>query len=652
MTILAGMVLAAKLAVSSIPDAMARLCRGRGVRRRFAHNAAAARLTALPLAAFLASCAPEPPLTESATKPGGTSAAICKFGPNGQPPRTADRGIGGTGAPARNVLAERGIGGTGIVGVVTGFASICVNGLEVAFDGSVPIEIDGEAARGDALRVGQLVVIEAAGDAGTLRASSIRIRHEVTGPVEAREIGSDAWLVAGQRVTVPKDAWGGRQFGLGEWVRVSGLRGADQTIVATRVDVVRGVTPQQDLLVRGQVSANGQALRIGTLTLRVPPEARVAPGQFVAVTGNYTDGVLGVRKLTADPLAGSPDKYFGKTVSHVVIQSIVSVDAGRILLGGRAPVPVAQGVVSASAKPAAAVVSMERRPDGSLAATSVREVPRRPGPANVGPAATGSGAARSMDSLSPNGAQGKGSDRGGTIAGDAIGQAPGGEQVPSGQVPPSGGTVPPPGTTISPPVGSSPVVAPVSSPVSSNPGTPAGMPIAEPSIPIASTSGTTGTVTSTIGTSTVGTSAVSTSSAAGVAAVSQSIGAISSTRAITGTSGGTTAIGAVTGAVTAAPVTSSVGIATNAGVSSSVVTTTGEGRASSGEGRPSFGGGVVTAVPTVVTGSSAAQTGVAVSSSSSGQGKGGSAVSTATVTTGGTIIRVPAINNGKSGSGR
>jgi hypothetical protein len=632
MTISAGMVLAATRAVFSIPGSMARLCLGRGAGRRFA---SAARLTALPLAAFLASCAPEPPLAESGTKPSGTSASICKFGPSGQPLRAADRGIGGTGAPARNLRADRGIGGTGIVGVVTGFASICVNGMEIAFDGSVPIEIDGEAAGGDVLRVGQLVVIEAGGDAGSLRASSIRIRHEVTGPVEAREIGSDAWLVAGQRVTVPRDAWGGRQFGLGDWVRVSGLRGADQTIIATRVDVIRGVTQQQNLMVRGQVSSVGQALRIGSLTLSVPPEARVSPGQFVSVSGNYADGVLGVRKLAADPLAGSPEKYFGKAVSHVVIQSIVSVDAGRILLGGRSPVPVAQGVVSVSAKPTAAVVSLERRPDGSLAATSVRDVPRRPGPANVMPAAAGSGAARTMESLSPNGAQGKGSDRGGTITGDAIGQPPGGgaagEQVPGGQVPATGVTAPQPATTVSPPVGTTPSVSPVSSPVSSNPGTPTSIPTAEPSIPIASTSGP-GT----------GMSPVGSSGAGGVAAIPQSTGALSS--------GGTSGGGVLTGAVTPVPMTSSIGVVTSAGVTSSVVTSTGEGRTSSGEGRPSFGGGIITAVPAVVTGSTAVQTGVAVSSSSSGQGRGGSAVSTAVVTTGGAIIRVPSINVGKSGS--
>ena len=56
-------------------------------------------------------------------------------------PLFADRGIGGTGAPAAlsaaSRTADRGIGGTGIIGVVTGFGSIFVNGLEIQYPADV-----------------------------------------------------------------------------------------------------------------------------------------------------------------------------------------------------------------------------------------------------------------------------------------------------------------------------------------------------------------------------------------------------------------------------------------------------------------------------------------------------------------------------------
>ena len=39
------------------------------------------------------------------------------------------------------------MGGTGIIGTITGFASVCVNGLEVEFEDDTPVEIDGTPAR-------------------------------------------------------------------------------------------------------------------------------------------------------------------------------------------------------------------------------------------------------------------------------------------------------------------------------------------------------------------------------------------------------------------------------------------------------------------------------------------------------------------------
>src|SRR5262249_47773517 len=77
---------------------------------------------------------------ESATD--STSAPVCKIGPQGGPV-VSERGMGGTGISTRNtVTTERGLGGTGIVGVITGFSSICINGLEVAYDATTPVLIE------------------------------------------------------------------------------------------------------------------------------------------------------------------------------------------------------------------------------------------------------------------------------------------------------------------------------------------------------------------------------------------------------------------------------------------------------------------------------------------------------------------------------
>ena len=46
---------------------------------------------------------------------------------------------------------------TGIVGVITGFGSICIDGNEGGLDGAVPMRIDGNTAPGTALRAGPSV---------------------------------------------------------------------------------------------------------------------------------------------------------------------------------------------------------------------------------------------------------------------------------------------------------------------------------------------------------------------------------------------------------------------------------------------------------------------------------------------------------------
>jgi hypothetical protein len=64
---------------------------------------------------------------------------------------------------AGSLIAGQGIGGTDIVGVVTGFALICVDGLDVRLDKTGPVSINGTSAAAGQLRVGQLVVIKVSG---------------------------------------------------------------------------------------------------------------------------------------------------------------------------------------------------------------------------------------------------------------------------------------------------------------------------------------------------------------------------------------------------------------------------------------------------------------------------------------------------------
>ena len=281
------------------------------------------RAAPLLLFALLPSCAsqpsgplplpPPPPPAHHASLPAANVVPrFCGPGSDGSV-QVVERGVGGTGiAPTDQRTAERGIGGTGIVGVITGFGSVCVNRLEVALKGSLQVEVDGHRIAGTTLRAGQVVAIGAEANGTGLRARSIAVRHEVSGPVEVINVGgNDVVIVAGQRVAVLPSTLGYKGLAPGDWVAVSGLRTADGTIVATRID-------QRDpgqVVVRGLLaSGDNGTWRIGTLALRSLPGRAASIGAQVAASGRYDETGLSVEEVSPDLLASDPPAYFGPAV--------------------------------------------------------------------------------------------------------------------------------------------------------------------------------------------------------------------------------------------------------------------------------------------------------------------------------------------------
>ena len=337
-----------------------------------------AKHAALALLLLLGSCSSRRPAGESAPAQagGGPGPGLCRVGPDGGPllsdrgiggtggpanaTLTAERGIGGTGAPLGAVReADRGIGGTGIIGVVTGFASVCLAGQEVGLDPAVPVDIDGARGSLDQLRAGQVAVIEASGVPGSLRARRVSVRHEVAGPIDA--VGPDGSVhVAGQRVALAPDAWGAGLARPGTWVAVSGLRGPDQTIQATRLDP----RPPGPVLVRGTVQqADGRA-RIGEADLVEAAGQDAQPGHSATVWGRYEGGMLYPTELAPDLLADDPLAYFGSSARVFVLEGLVMGRDGRVRLGRDLSAP-APGM-GRSDRSGRAVLQFERAPNGSV----------------------------------------------------------------------------------------------------------------------------------------------------------------------------------------------------------------------------------------------------------------------------------------------
>ncbi|MBT8439349.1 MAG: hypothetical protein KJO91_06440, partial [Gammaproteobacteria bacterium] len=166
-------------------------------------------------------------------------------------------GIGGTGR-------SEGLGGTGapaitqemtVVGVITGFASVCVNGLEIHFDDSTQVVIDNKITDLELLRIGQIAQVEIDKIQGRLTASAMQIRHEVVGAVEAIEKNTGVAYVAGQRIRISRGTAGIdiNELSRGDNVRVSGFRLERNAVLVTRIEQA-----EEDVMSRSHSTASSE----------------------------------------------------------------------------------------------------------------------------------------------------------------------------------------------------------------------------------------------------------------------------------------------------------------------------------------------------------------------------------------------------------
>lgn len=236
-------------------------------------------------------------------------------------------GIGGTG------IDGGGIGGTGqraeaevgVLGVVTGFASICVNGIEVHYDAATPVSLNGAPASAGALAIGQVVAVQAVGSGTQARARAIDIVDAAVGPVSGVEAGGTLLQVHGQRVRVQAQTLLGgaltrEQLAAagGQTVRVSGLRAPDGAIVATRIEPAAGdarvmsAEPADPglgrFLVQGYVGELGRGgMRVGASSFSVTPQvaSQLERNALVRLSGRIEGGSRIVER--ADVLRGPFD---------------------------------------------------------------------------------------------------------------------------------------------------------------------------------------------------------------------------------------------------------------------------------------------------------------------------------------------------------
>jgi hypothetical protein len=229
-----------------------------------------------------------------------------------------DEGIGGTGhgpADGPGALAhdDHGMGGTGIVGVIAGFGSICVNGLELHYDTATPTSMDGSPTRTANLALGQAVSVRVGRVGGKFQAREIAVLNTVSGRVQQVNAATGTVRILGQTLHLP----GLVAVHTGEWLTASGSRLADGSILPTRV--ARQTGSKLEAVMGPVGTVNGQSFRIGQLEVRTAVgQPTPAPGAEVLVRGRTEHGVF-----QAESVLTQPRTAFRAVVGHLDIQGYV-----------------------------------------------------------------------------------------------------------------------------------------------------------------------------------------------------------------------------------------------------------------------------------------------------------------------------------------
>ena len=235
------------------------------------------------------------------------------------PALEADRGIGGTGKMVdrgmggTGKVTDKGLGGTGVVGVITGFGSICVNGVEIFYDDKTAVEMDGHAVEPGALKLGQVAAVFSRSGKHGLEAGIIVVNHALVGAIEAVDTEKRTLRVLGVTVDVPADAIvadaSGKRASLsdlkaGDSVAVSGLWKPNDHVDAARIDPSdrRDDRVSATGLIRRQESRRFVLSGIPVSLTRANVLESDASGHSALVTGRWNGKRIEADKVVLQPV--------------------------------------------------------------------------------------------------------------------------------------------------------------------------------------------------------------------------------------------------------------------------------------------------------------------------------------------------------------
>ncbi len=159
-----------------------------------------------------------------------------------------DFGIGGTGIMAGNQQ------GTGIIGMITGYGSIFVNGIEIETENNATISIDGMVVKAHDFEIGEVVEVLTLDTNTHTQAQHINIRHEIIGPVSHYDYDQSTAVILGHTIQLTNTI--NTAVELGDTLAVSGFTDPSGLIHATHI---RHTTDKQ-ILLRGAINPKEHTL--------------------------------------------------------------------------------------------------------------------------------------------------------------------------------------------------------------------------------------------------------------------------------------------------------------------------------------------------------------------------------------------------------
>ncbi|MFW5450319.1 MAG: DUF5666 domain-containing protein, partial [Methylophagaceae bacterium] len=264
---------------------------------------------------------------------GGTGAPMNGSGVGGTGQVAHGNGIGGTGKPIKKkgngidgrsfVINGSGIGGTGqpiekagvIIGTITGFGSICINGIEIHYTSSTPLHLNGQTVNPESsLAIGQVVAVAISGLGNEVIANNMHIIHAANGPVSSIDLVKGELVVLGQTVQLPlntKHANSMDTIQTGDYVEVSGLRNPAGNIIASRIDEV---APRPTVSLYGSISSTtDNSFNIQGIKINTPLPLGLSVGQEIHVSGQ-----LDISGLNPDSVMLGQDRQLVADVGGLI----------------------------------------------------------------------------------------------------------------------------------------------------------------------------------------------------------------------------------------------------------------------------------------------------------------------------------------------